>query len=33
MNYEEASDAIQGMNGKELLGQVIAVDWAYVKPR
>ncbi|CAM9582916.1 unnamed protein product [Chrysoparadoxa australica] len=35
IEYEKgagASKAIKDMNGKELLGQEIAVDWAFVKP-
>jgi RNA-binding protein 8A len=30
-NFEEAQAAIQEMDGKELLGQRIAVDWAFVR--
>mmetsp|Transcript_8478 Transcript_8478/g.10875 ORF Transcript_8478/g.10875 Transcript_8478/m.10875 type:complete len:109 (+) Transcript_8478:196-522(+) len=30
--YEEAQDAINALHGKELLGQTIGVDWAFVKP-
>ena len=26
---EEARDAIKKMNGKELLGQAVSVDWAF----
>ena len=29
--YEEALDAIKGMNGKKLLDQTISVDWAFMK--
>jgi len=29
--YDEANSAIKGMNGKDLLGQNIQVDWAFVK--
>jgi RNA-binding protein 8A len=31
--YTEAQDAINELHGKELLGQIIKVDWAYAKPR
>lgn len=30
-SYEDAVSAIKGSNGKELLGQTIKVDWAFVK--
>ena len=30
--YEEAQDAINALHGKELLGQMVGVDWAFVKP-
>ena len=29
--YEQASEAIKEMNGKELLGKTIQVDWAFLK--
>ena len=28
---EEAESAIASMNGKPILGQVVSVDWAFVK--
>jgi RNA recognition motif-containing protein len=31
--YKEASRAIQNLNGTDLLGQQINVDWAFVKPK
>jgi hypothetical protein len=30
-NFEEAQEAINEMNGQELLGQTIHVDWAFMK--
>jgi RNA recognition motif-containing protein len=30
-DYEEAANAIKQMNGKELLGQAVQVDWAFVR--
>ena len=30
-SYEDASSAIKGLNGKELLGQTISVDWTFIK--
>ena len=32
-NKEDATDAIRKMNGKELLGQAVLVDWAFVNKR
>lgn len=31
--YKEASMAIQNLNGSNLLGQKMNVDWAFVKPK
>lgn len=30
--HEEAQDAINALHGKQLLGQTVSVDWAFVKP-
>ena len=30
--YEEAQDAINELHGKEVLGQKVGVDWAFLKP-
>jgi len=30
--FTEAQDAINALHGKEFLGKVIRVDWAFVKP-
>ena len=31
--YREANMAIQKLNGSDLLGQRITVDWAFIKPK
>ncbi len=31
--YKEASTAIDKLNGSNILGQRVEVDWAFVKPK
>jgi len=30
--FTEAQDAINALHGKEFLGKILRVDWAFVKP-
>lgn len=31
--FKDAQGAIKGLNGKQLLGQTIQVDWAFTKTK
>lgn len=32
VDFKDASEALKGMNGAEVYGKAVAVDWAFRKP-